>query len=187
MAYGTGPVCAEFFGYTAAPRTLASRQRCRSSASTADKSFVCLITGAMIADDSKNIIGRFLPSIGAPEWRDRTTRPWHDSGAGVRKTRLKRHELTPADSFDGFAEFFTEPDDSLNFNTVIKLSADSILNRKDNLRAFMFAFTALDSFLRDFFKQHKQALLQHRKAGLSPEVQTYVEDIEESREKRGSH
>ena len=86
-------MCAEFFGYTAAPRTLASRQRCRSSASTADKSFVCLITGAMIADDSKNIIGRFLPSIGAPEWRDRTTRPWHDSGAGVRKTRLKRHEL----------------------------------------------------------------------------------------------
>ena len=27
--------------------------------------------------------------------------------------------------------------------------------------------------------------LQHRKAGLSPEVQTYVEDIEESREKEG--
>jgi hypothetical protein len=91
----------------------------------------------------------------------------------------------PADSFEGFAESFTDPDDSLNFNTVIKLSANSILNRKDNLRAFLFAFTALDSFLRDFFKRHKQALLLHRKAGLSPAVQKYAEGIEERREQQG--
>ena len=67
----------------------------------------------------------------------------------------------------------------------MKLSADSISNRRDNLRAFLFAFTALDSFLREFFKQHKQDLLQHRKAGLSPAVQKYAEGIEQRREKQG--
>jgi hypothetical protein len=91
----------------------------------------------------------------------------------------------PEDSFEGFAEFFTGATESLTLNTTIRRSADSILNRKDNLRAFLFAFTALESFLRDFFKQHKQALLQHRSAGLSPAVEAYVKDMEERREKEG--
>jgi hypothetical protein len=67
----------------------------------------------------------------------------------------------------------------------MKLSADSISHRRDNLRAFSFAFTALDAFLRDFFKQHKQALLQHRKVGLSPAVQKDAKAIEERREQQG--
>jgi len=91
----------------------------------------------------------------------------------------------PTDSFEGFAEFFTNATVSLNFDTAIRRSADSILNRKDNLRAFLFAFTAMDSFLRDFFKRHKQVLFQHRNAGLSPAVQTYVKAVEERREKEG--
>jgi hypothetical protein len=90
-----------------------------------------------------------------------------------------------ANSFEEFAEFFSNATVSLNFDTAIRRSADSILNRKDNLRAVLFAFTAMDSFLRDFFKQHNQVLFQHRNAGLSPAVQTYVKEIEERREKEG--
>jgi hypothetical protein len=86
-----------------------------------------------------------------------------------------------ATSLEGLQAFFADTE-SLNFESVMKLSADSISNRRDNLRAFLFAFTALDAFLRAFFKQHKQSLLLHRKAGLSPEVQKYAKEIEERRE-----
>jgi hypothetical protein len=89
-----------------------------------------------------------------------------------------------ANSLEGLEAFFTDTE-SLNFESVMKLSADSISNRRDNLRAFLFAFTALDAFLRAFFKQHKQVLLLHRKAGLSPAVQKYAEEIEQRREQQG--
>jgi len=83
----------------------------------------------------------------------------------------------PAGSLDAFAEFFTDPDDSLTLETATRLSADSLLNRRDNLRSFVFAFTALDSFLSKFYKQHKQDLLQLTEADLSTRIYEYVERI----------
>jgi hypothetical protein len=49
----------------------------------------------------------------------------------------------------------------------------------------LFAFTALESFLSRFFKQHKQVLLQHRNLPLLDEIKEYLEKIEKKREEQG--
>lgn len=84
-----------------------------------------------------------------------------------------------------FATLFQHSADLEYFQTAFRLSAGSTSNARDNLRAFLFAFTALDSFLSRFFKKYKQRLLHHRKDSLSPAIQTYVEEIEQRREKQG--
>jgi len=42
-----------------------------------------------------------------------------------------------------------------------------------------------DAFLRDFFKQNKEALLRHRKAGSPQRVEKHAKDIEERSEQQG--
>jgi hypothetical protein len=56
---------------------------------------------------------------------------------------------------------------------------------RDNLRAFLFAFTALEAFLNRFFKRQKQTLFQRRRLTLSSDIQDYIEDIEERRKDQG--
>jgi hypothetical protein len=87
-------------------------------------------------------------------------------------------------SLEGLEAFFADVE-SLNFESVMKLAADSISDRRDNLRAFLFAFTALDSFPKDFFKRHKQVLLLHRKGWALPSGSKVCEGIEGRREQQG--
>jgi hypothetical protein len=91
----------------------------------------------------------------------------------------------PAEGLDLFASLFRNSAKLEDFQTAFQLFAGSAANVRDNLRAFLFAFTALDSFLSRFFKKYKQRLLQHRKDNLSPVIKTYVEEIEQRREKQG--
>ena len=91
----------------------------------------------------------------------------------------------PADGPERFATLFQHSAELEHFKTAFQLSAGSASNARDNLRAFLFAFTALDSFLCRFFKKYKQRLLRHRKDNLAPTIQTYVEGIEQRREDQG--
>jgi hypothetical protein len=71
------------------------------------------------------------------------------------------------------------------YQTTFKLFAGSATNVRDNLRAFLFAFTALEAFLSRFFKRNKQTLSQHRSLALSSEIRDYVEAIEKRRKDQG--
>jgi hypothetical protein len=73
----------------------------------------------------------------------------------------------PVDSLEGLSAFFSDAAKVLSFDTAIRRSGDSTLNRKDNLRAFLFAITAMDSFLTNFFSENRQCLVRHRKDHLS--------------------
>ena len=85
----------------------------------------------------------------------------------------------PADGPELIATLFRHSAEFNNFQTAFRLLAGSVSNARDNLRAFLFAFTALDSFLSKFFKQHKTQLLQLTKADLSIKIHDYVERIRE--------
>jgi hypothetical protein len=67
--------------------------------------------------------------------------------------------------------------------TTLRRSAASTLNARDNLLAFLLAFTALDSFVSEFSKEYKEQLRQYRKGNLSPPAEICLKDIERLRSK----
>lgn len=103
----------------------------------------------------------------------------------VRPTLSAPIPTDPADGPQLLTSLFEHSDELENFQPTFRLFAGSAANVRDNLRAFLFAFTALESFLSKFFKSHKQHLLQHRKNALSAKVLNYIEEIEQRRKDQG--
>jgi hypothetical protein len=79
-----------------------------------------------------------------------------------------------------YASFFRHATELDEFRTTFRLSVGSALNPQDNLRSFVFAFNALESFVKEFFKQNRKRLL--KKENLSLRIKTYIEEIEKRRE-----
>jgi hypothetical protein len=67
--------------------------------------------------------------------------------------------------------------------TFRRSAASTLLNTRDNLLAFLFAFTALDAFVSEFFKKYKEQLRQYRKGNLSPPTEIYLRGFERLRSK----
>jgi hypothetical protein len=62
--------------------------------------------------------------------------------------------------------------------TVFRLYADSLSDPADNLRAFLFAFTALEVFLKSRFSKQKERLCGPVRHSVFGKTQSYVERIE---------
>jgi hypothetical protein len=107
------------------------------------------------------------------------------SSASARSSLNYPIPVETEEEFELLTALFRRSDDLQIFRSTFQLFAGSATNIRDNLRAFLFAFTALESFLVTFFKRHKQRLFQHRKDAISPEISKYVEDIEKRREDQG--
>ena len=91
----------------------------------------------------------------------------------------------PAERPELFTTLFKHSVELTDFQAVFRLSAGSASNRRDNLRAFLFAITAMDSFLTNFFSENRQRLVRHRKDHLSPAIRKYVEETEQRIDKQG--
>jgi hypothetical protein len=107
------------------------------------------------------------------------------SSMSVRPTLSHPLPTAPEDGPELLTGLFERAPDLEVFQSTFRLFAGSATNVRDNLRAFLFAFTALEAFLSRFFKRHKQTLFEHRRLTLSSEIQDYIEDIEERRKDQG--
>lgn len=142
-------------------------------------------------EKSQALLSFVIPSVAGLQFAGKCVVADHPSGKPLyvmtfgMNARPSISKPIPTDGPELFARLFQDSVALEYFQTAFRLAAGSTSNARDNLRAFLFAFTALDSFLSRFFKKYKQRLLQHRKDSLSPAIQTYVEEIEQRRETQG--
>jgi hypothetical protein len=90
-----------------------------------------------------------------------------------------------ATSLEGLEAFF-EDIESLNVESVMKLAADSISNRRDNLRAFLSGYTSLEGFVGTFFSNREERLHRLNKADLTANIHSFVEGVRKEKSKTGS-
>jgi hypothetical protein len=107
------------------------------------------------------------------------------SSASGRITVSAPMPADPADGFELLEALFQHSGKLQNFQPTFRLFAGSATNVRDNFRAFLFAFTALEAFLSRFFKNHRQRLLEHRQSALAREIERYIEEIEQRRKDQG--
>jgi hypothetical protein len=90
-----------------------------------------------------------------------------------------------ATSLEGLQAFFADTE-TLNVESVMKLSADSISNRRDNLRAFLSGYTSLEGFVGTFFSEHEERLHRLNKDDLTAKIQAFVEKVRKEKSETGS-
>jgi hypothetical protein len=83
----------------------------------------------------------------------------------------------PADGPELFATLFRHSVGSEHFQTVFRLSAGSALNARDDLRAFLFAFIALEVFVGKFSDQYSTQLDRLTEKGHSPKIHAHLERL----------
>jgi hypothetical protein len=99
------------------------------------------------------------------------------------RVRVSVPNPIPAEGPEQYATLFRHSAELEQFQTSFRLSAGSALNARDNLRSFVFAFTALESFLNKLFSEHKERLL--KKEHLSPKSKAYINGIDKRRQDEG--
>lgn len=83
----------------------------------------------------------------------------------------------PADGPELFATLFQHSAELENFQTAFRLSAGSASNARDNLRAFLFALTAVEVFVGKFSNQYGAQLDLLTEKDYSPKIQAHLERL----------
>ena len=96
--------------------------------------------------------------------------------------RLSVSSPIPENGPEQFATLFQHSAELDNFQTVFRLSAGSASNARDNLRAFLFAFTALEVFVGKCIHWYKTQLEGLTERDRSPKIHTYLERLRQCKE-----
>jgi hypothetical protein len=83
----------------------------------------------------------------------------------------------PAEGPELFATLFQHSADLETFQTTFRLLAGSASNARDNLRAFLFAFTALEVFVGKFSNQYGIQLDRLTEKNRSPKIHAHLERL----------
>jgi hypothetical protein len=96
--------------------------------------------------------------------------------------RLSLSSPIPEDGPEQFATLFQHSGELDSFQTVFRLSACSASNARDNLRAYLFAFTALEVFVCKCIHWYKTQLEGLTERDHSPKIHTYIERLRQRKE-----
>ena len=96
--------------------------------------------------------------------------------------RLSVSSPIPENGPEQFATLFQHSAELDNFQTVFRLSAGSASNARDNLRAFLFAFTALEVFVGKCIHWYKTQLQGLTERDHSSKIHTYLERLRQRKE-----
>jgi hypothetical protein len=91
--------------------------------------------------------------------------------------RLSVSSAIPAGGPEMFAALYRHSSELADFQTAFRLAAGSGSNARDNLRAFLFAFTALEVFVGKFSNQYGAQLDLLTEKDHSPKIQAHLEAI----------
>jgi hypothetical protein len=95
------------------------------------------------------------------------------SGSGL----LTLSAPIPEEGPELFTTLFKHSVELMDFQTVFRLLAGSTSNRRDNLRAFLFAFTALEVFVGKFSNQYGTQLDGLTEKDHSPKIHAHLERL----------
>jgi hypothetical protein len=112
-------------------------------------------------------------------------KPLYVLSFGMGTPRLSVLSAVPTDGPKQFADLFQHSSKLAPFQSAFRLAAGSASNARDELRAFLFAFTALEVFINKVFSDHKQRLLAYRKGDLPSGLESHVAEIEQRMREQG--